>query len=211
MKVGVLGSTRGTTLRGILQAIEQKELVDIKVSCVISSKERAKILETCKDFNVHGIYLNPENISKEAYESQLTAHLKHHKVEYVLLIGWMQILSPHFVNEWKGKLLNVHPSLLPAFAGLMNLQVHRAVLDRGCQVSGATIMFVDHGVDTGPILCQGVVPVLPNDSPTTLKTRVQKMEVKCFIHTLQAFQKGQKAQMLGLSSFMPQLTPFTSW
>lgn len=198
MKVGVLGSTKGTTFKGILKAIEQKELSNIEITCVISSKSRAKILETCKDFNVYGIHLSSENISQEAYESQLTAHLKHHQVDYVLLIGWMKILSPKFVDEWKGKLINVHPSLLPAFAGLMNLQVHKAVLERGCQVSGATIMLVDHGVDTGPILCQGVVPVLPDDAPETLKNRVQAMEVNCFIHTLQALQKGKKAEMLGI-------------
>lgn len=198
MKIGVLGSTKGTTLRGILRAIEKKELENIEVTCVISSKERAKILNVCKDYDVHGIYLNPSTVSKEAYESQLTAHLKHGEVDYVLLIGWMNILSPYFVREWQGKLLNVHPSLLPAFAGLMNLQVHKAVLERGCTVSGASIIIVDNGVDTGPIICQGVVPVLPKDTPEDLKTRVQTMEVKCFIHTLESLQRGKKAQLLGL-------------
>ncbi|MFC2174524.1 phosphoribosylglycinamide formyltransferase [archaeon] len=190
MKVGVLGSTRGTDLAGILGAIDSGELTGIQISVVISNKKNASILELAREKNIPAYFIDVNNLSREDYDKRVHNALAEAGVELVLLIGYMRFLSPWFVNEWQGKCLNVHPSLLPKFAGGMDLNVHQAVLDAGEKETGATIHFVDEGADTGPIAWQESIPVTPEDTADSLKQKVQSLEVKGFIEVLKKARDG---------------------
>ena len=187
LKVGVLGSTRGTGLQGILDAIAAGKL-DVEVVLVASDKQSAPILERATKHGVHALFLDPAGLKREAYDDSVSDALHQAGAELVLLIGYMRIVSPKFVNAWQGRLLNVHPSLLPAFGGLMNLRVHEAVLAAGVGETGCTIHQVTEEVDGGPIVLQKKCRVLPGDSAETLKDRVQALEQAAFVEVLQGWR-----------------------
>jgi len=183
LRVGVLGSTRGTALKGVLDAIAASTL-DVDLRIVLSDKPTAPILDRARLYKVPSLFLDPTGLSREQYDNRVSDALHEARVELVLLVGYMRILSPHFVAEWSGRLLNVHPSLLPAFAGLMNRKVHEAVLSAGVPETGCTIHQVTEEVDGGPIVLQKRCPVLPGDTVDSLKDRVQALEQSAFIDVL---------------------------
>lgn len=187
VKVGVLGSTRGTALQGILDAIAAGTL-DVDIVLVASDKPTAPILERAAKYGVRTQFLDPTGLKREAYDDQVTEALREAGVELVLLIGYMRIVSAKFVETWRGKLLNVHPSLLPAFGGLMNQRVHEAVLAAGVSETGCTIHQVTEEVDGGPIVLQKRCPVLPGDTAEILKDRVQALEQAAFVEVLQGWR-----------------------
>ncbi|MEM3541787.1 MAG: phosphoribosylglycinamide formyltransferase [Candidatus Methanomethylicia archaeon] len=191
LRIGVLGSTRGTDLEGIFKAIEDGRLRDVEVVCVISNKRDAYILERARQRGVEAIFIDPKGKDRETYDREVAAELDKRGVDLILLIGYMRILSPWFVNKYRWKIMNIHPSLLPAFAGGMDLEVHKAVLDYGVKVTGCTLHFVDEGVDTGPIILQKAVPVEEDDTPDTLKPKVQKAEQEIIIEAIKLFQEGR--------------------
>ncbi len=184
MKIGVLGSTSGTDLGGIFEAIDSGELQGIEVAVVISNKKKAVILERAKQRNIPAYFIDSRDLSREDYDKRVHNALVEEGVEFVLLIGYMRFVSPWFVKQWWGKCLNVHPSLLPKFAGGMDLNVHQAVLDAKEKETGATIHFVDEGADSGQIVWQGSVPIKETDTVNSLKQKVQALEVKGFIEVL---------------------------
>jgi phosphoribosylglycinamide formyltransferase-1 len=192
LRVGVLGSTRGTALKGVLDAIAAGTL-DVDLRIVISDKPTAPILDRAKLYKVPSLFLDPTGLTREQYDERITAELRKAKVDLVLLIGYMRILSSHFVVEWSGRLLNVHPSLLPAFAGLMNRKVHEAVLSAGVPETGCTIHQVTEEVDGGPIVLQKRCPVLPGDTVDTLKDRVQALEQSAFIDVLRQWKRTESS------------------
>lgn len=175
IRIGILGSTRGTNLIPILEAIKQGVL-DASVSLVLSNKEDSLILEKANSAGIAHHFLSSKGLSRADYDQQLTDHLMQAQVDVVVLIGYMRILSAEFVQHWEGRIINVHPSLLPAFAGKMDLEVHQAVLDTGQVETGCTVHMVTAEVDAGPILVQKKCPVLPFDTAETLKLRVQSLE-----------------------------------
>jgi phosphoribosylglycinamide formyltransferase-1 len=187
LKVGVLGSTRGTALQGIVDAIAAGTL-DAELVLVASDRRNAAILERADSHGVRTLFLDPAGLNREAYDGQVSAALHQAGAELVLLIGYMRIVSASFVEEWKGRLLNVHPSLLPAFAGLMNQKVHEAVLSAGVSETGCTIHQVTEEVDGGPIVLQRRCSVLPGDTPESLKNRVQALEQIAFVEVLQEWR-----------------------
>jgi phosphoribosylglycinamide formyltransferase-1 len=187
LKVGVLGSTRGTALQGILDAIATGGL-DVEIVMVVSDKRNAPILERAETHGVCALFLDPAGLKREAYDTQVSDVLQEAGAELVLLIGYMRILSAKFVETWKGRLLNVHPSLLPAFGGLMNQKVHEAVLASGVSETGCTIHQVTEEVDGGPIVLQKRCSVLPGDTAETLKDRVQALEQVAFVEVLQGWR-----------------------
>jgi phosphoribosylglycinamide formyltransferase-1 len=187
LNVGVLGSTRGTALQGILDAVAEGSL-DVDLVLVVSDKRSAGILERAERYNVRTLFLDPAGLKRDAYDAQVSAALHEAGAELVLLIGYMRIVSAGFVAEWKGRLLNVHPSLLPAFAGLMNQKVHEAVLAAGVSETGCTIHQVTEEVDGGPIVLQKRCPVLPGDTPEVLKDRVQALEQLAFVEVLREWR-----------------------
>ena len=191
LKIGVLGSTRGTDLEGILQAIREGR-INAEIVVVISDRKNAYILERARNHGIEAIYISPKNFpSRRDFDREISRILRERGVELVLLIGYMRILSPEFVEEWENRIMNIHPSLLPAFAGGMDLNVHEEVLKRGVKVTGCTLHFVDKGTDTGPIILQEPVRVEEDDTPESLKKRVQTAEQKILVEGIRLFLEGK--------------------
>ncbi len=185
LKIGVLGSTKGTSLQGVIDAIEKGEL-DARIVLVVSNKKDAVILERAKKHDLPSLYIiADENESREDYDEKVSAAFREAGADVILMIGYMRIISPAFVREWEGRMLNVHPSLLPAFGGKMNKDVHRAVLESGVKETGCTIHLVTEEVDSGPIILQKKCAVLPGDTTEALKDRVQALEKDSFVEVLQ--------------------------
>ena len=187
LKVGILGSTRGTALQGVLDAVANGSLT-VDLAVVISDRATAPILERAATHGIPAIFIDPKGLTREAYDERVTAALQQAGVQLVLMIGYMRIVSAAFVNAWHGRLLNVHPSLLPAFGGLMNRSVHEAVLAAGVTETGCTIHQVTEDVDAGPIVLQKKCPVLPDDTVEALKDRVQALEQAAFVEVLQSWR-----------------------
>ncbi len=184
IKLGVLGSTNGTDLQTILDSIASGEL-NGEVSVVLSNRKNAYILERAKNHNVPAFFNSHKEKSRKEFDAEMTIILKEHAVDLVLLIGFMRILSAKFCQEWQDRLLNVHPSLLPKYAGGMDTNVHEEVLKNGETETGCTIHFVTDEVDGGPILIQKKCSVDSNDTAELLKTKVQKLEGEAFIEAIQ--------------------------
>jgi len=190
IKLGVLASTRGTDLQAIIDEIAAGRL-DAEVSCVISNKEECGALEKARTHGIDDIFINSKDKEREDFDKEVAAELDKRGVELILLIGYMRFLSPWFVHKYENKVMNVHPSLLPAFAGGMDLDVHKAVLEQGAKVTGCTIHFIDEGADTGPIIIQKEIPVEENDTEETLKEKVQALEKEAFIEAINLFKDGR--------------------
>ncbi len=184
LRLGILGSTRGTNMQAIIEAIRANHLA-ASIQVVISNKEKSGILDKARAYHLPAIFLDPATLTRDAYDTAVSTVLLSHSVELILLMGYMRILSSAFVQTWQHNILNVHPSLLPAFAGGMDQDVHQAVIDSGATQSGCTIHYVTEEIDAGPILWQKQCVVLPHDTPMTLKARVQMLEAQAWIATLQ--------------------------
>jgi len=190
IRLGVLGSTRGTDLEAILSAINNKKLA-AEVSVVISNRENAYILTRAKNHNVPSLFISHKNKSREEFDKNVTTILKQYNVELVLLIGFMRILSAEFCQAWRDRVLNVHPSLLPKYAGGMDMNVHEEVLKNGDHETGCTIHFVTETVDGGPVLVQKRCTIETNETMATLKLKVQALEGGAFIEAIQLIQNNK--------------------
>ena len=190
IRLGVLGSTRGTDLEAILSAIKNKKL-SAEVSVVISNRENAYILTRAKNHDVPSFFISHKNKSREEFDKDVTTILKQYNVELVLLIGFMRILSTKFCQAWRDRVLNVHPSLLPKYAGGMDMNVHEEVLKNGDHETGCTIHLVTETVDGGPILVQKRCTVATDETIATLKSKVQALEGGAFIEAIQLIQNNQ--------------------
>jgi len=189
INIGVLGSTNGTDLQFILDAISAGTL-DANISVVISNKDDSYILKRAQAHNTPNVFINHKNRTRENFDSEMTMILKEHKVELVLLIGFMRILSSDFCNEWSGKILNVHPSLLPKYAGGMDTNVHEEVLKNNDKETGCTIHLVTNEVDGGPIIIQKKCIVDSDDTIESLKTKVQDLEGAAFLEAIPMFSNN---------------------
>ena len=183
IRLGILGSTRGTNLLAIVEAIQQKRL-PAEIEIVISNKQDALILERAKSFGLRAHFIDPKGLTRDEYDSNVSNLLSEHAVDLVVLIGYMRILSDAFVSKWQDKIINIHPSLLPAFAGKMDLEVHKAVLASGVAETGCTVHYVTQEVDAGPIITQKKCPVEPHDTPELLKARVQQLEGEAMVEAI---------------------------
>ena len=186
INLGVLGSTSGTDLQSILDAIGAGKL-DAKVSVVISNRENSYILERAKKHNTPNVFINHKGKVREDFDSEMTNILKVHNVDLILLIGFMRILSSTFCSNWAGKILNVHPSLLPKYAGGMDTNVHEEVLKNNDKETGCTIHLVTDEVDSGPIIIQKRCEVDSNDTIDSLKSKVQILEGEAFLEAIPLF------------------------
>jgi|TARA_B100001996_G_scaffold67407_2_gene49050 phosphoribosylglycinamide formyltransferase-1 len=187
IKLGVLGSTRGTDLQAIINSINKKELI-ADVAVVISNKKNAYILDRAKQNKIPSFFLSHKDMKRDEFDRKITTILKKNSVELVLLIGFMRILSPEFCQTWRDRLINVHPSLLPKYAGGMDSSVHEEVLKNGEKETGCTIHFVTEDVDDGPILVQKRCLVDDNDTAETLKKKVQELEGAAFVESIKLIQ-----------------------
>ena len=187
IRLGVLGSTKGTDLQAILDSIQSEQL-NATVSVVLSNQENAFILERAQNHNVPTYFISHQGKQREEFDAKMTQVLKNHNVDLVLLIGFMRILSDAFCREWHDRILNVHPSLLPKYAGGMDMNVHEEVLKNNDKETGCTIHFVTEEVDGGPILIQKKCDVEPNDTAQSLKAKVQGLEGNAFLEAIKLFE-----------------------
>ena len=183
INIGVLGSTKGTDLQAILDAIHSKKL-SATVSTVISNRKNAYILDRAKDHSVPFYFISHKGKDRKDFDAEMTEVLKKHEVDLVLLIGFMRILSSSFCREWRNRILNVHPSLLPKYAGGMDTNVHEEVLKNKDKETGCTIHFVTDELDSGPILIQKKCAVEEGDTVETLKSKVQILEGEAFLEAI---------------------------
>jgi len=168
-KIGILVSGRGTNLQAIIDAIDNGEL-SARIAVVLSNKKEAPALERAQQKGIQTATLDPKQFAdKKAYDLALARELEDHGVDLVCLAGYMRILSPEFIRKFDGKIINIHPSLLPAFPGL---NVQQKAIDHGVKFSGCTVHFVNEEVDGGPIILQAVVPVHESDDAETLADRI---------------------------------------
>ena len=188
IRLGVLGSTRGTDLKVILESVKAKKL-NATVSVVISNKEKAYILKRAQNNGLPSIFINHKNKKRENFDLELTSTLEKYNVEFILLIGFMRILSSTFCNRWRHKIINVHPSLLPKYSGGKDMNIHEQVIKNGDKESGCTIHFVTEELDKGPILIQKKCKVNTNETPETLKVKVQELEGIAFIEAINQIAK----------------------
>jgi len=173
----ILISGGGSNMAAIVRAAQQQEWarrLDARVAAVISNKADAQGLVFAREHGIATAVLNHKDLdSREAFDAALAQQIDSHEPALVVLAGFMRILTPGFVNHFAGRLLNIHPSLLPAFPGL---HTHQRAIEAGCKFAGATVHQVTAELDVGPILDQAVVPVLPEDTPQTLAARVLTQE-----------------------------------
>lgn len=190
IRLGVLGSTKGTDLQFIIDSINTKKLNAV-VSIVISNKSNSYILKRAKNHSLPHVFIDHKGKSRERFDSEITSALKEHNVNLILLIGFMRILSSKFCNDWSGKILNVHPSLLPKYAGGMDSNVHEEVLKNNEKETGCTIHLVTDEVDRGPIVIQKVCAVDPDDTIESLKSKVQNLEGAAFLEAIPLFENNE--------------------
>ena len=193
VRLGVLGSTKGTDLQAIIDAITEDRLT-ASVEIVISNRSKAYILERAAKHMIKSFFISHKGKTREEFDREMTVELKKHKVDLILLVGFMRILSAEFCRQWAGKVLNVHPSLLPKYAGGMDTNVHEEVLANHDIVTGCTIHMVTAEVDGGPIIVQKKCTVKPDDTPDTLKAKVQKLEGVAFIEVIDRYSKTGKLE-----------------
>ena len=177
LRVGVLVSGGGTNLQAILDAIDSGKITNAQVSLVISNNPNAYALERAKNHGIESICISPGKFeNREEFHRALLKKLQESGAELIVLAGFLTILSADFTARWPSRILNVHPSLIPAFCGkgMYGLKVHEAALAKGVKVTGATVHFVNEIPDGGEILLQKAVEVLPDDTPETLQRRVME-------------------------------------
>ncbi len=183
-KIVVLVSGRGTNLQAIMDAIDAKK-IDGRIVAVISNRKKAYALERAKRKGIPTFYVPArKNESREDYDRRLDEIIAPLEPDLIVLAGFLRILSPWFVRKYRLRIINIHPALLPSFAGLYGENVHRAVLEYGCKVSGCTVHFVDEEVDHGPIIVQKCVEVKDEDTPETLAARVLEKEHEALVEAI---------------------------
>ena len=190
IRLGVLASTRATDMQAVINAINAKKLNAV-ISVVISNKQDAYALERAKKYGIRAIFVDSKDKKREEYDKEIANILDENNVDLILLIGYMRFLSHWFVNNYKNKIMNVHPSLLPKYAGSMDRNVHAEVLKNREKVTGATLHFVDEKADTGPIILQKKVKIEKNETIDSLKAKVQKAEQEIIVKAVELFEKGK--------------------
>jgi phosphoribosylglycinamide formyltransferase-1 len=175
-KLGILLSGRGSNFEAIARNVQAGK-IPAEIAVVISNREEAPGLARAKEMGLHTRFIPSKGKEREAYDREVVAVLKELQVDVVCLAGFMRILSPYFIREFPQRILNIHPALLPAFPGM---EAQKQALEYGVKFSGCTVHIVDEGVDTGPIVCQAVVPVRDDDTAETLAARILKEEHRIY-------------------------------
>ncbi len=186
--LGVLASGRGSNLQAILDAIGAGRC-PARVAVVVSDRKDAPALERARQAGIRAVHLDPRAYpDRTAFDGAVAAILDGAGVELVCLAGYMRVLSAELVRRYRSRILNVHPALLPAFRGL---DAQRQALQHGVKVAGATVHFVDEGVDTGPIVLQAAVPVLDDDTEATLAARILAEEHRLYPEAIRLYAEGR--------------------
>jgi len=181
LQLAILGSGRGSNAKAILEAIQRGEL-DAHVVCLISNMADAPVLKIAADFGIPAIPVPHVGLTREAHEAKLLEALKPYKIDYLVLAGYMRLMTPKFLKAFENRVINIHPSLLPAFTGTHG---YEDAYHYGVKVSGVTVHFVDEGLDTGPIIVQEAFPRMENDTLESFKARGLALEHALYPEALQ--------------------------
>ncbi len=191
LKIAALGSTRGTDLQAVMDAISMHEL-EAEIVLVASDRKDAYILERAENAGLRTFRVDYRGSNSKAdAEKVLVSELKASGAQLVLLVGFMKILTPYFIREFRGRIWNVHPSLLPKYAAGMDMSVHEQVLANNEAESGCTLHEVDEGVDTGRIIMQKICSIEPGESVQSLKEKVQSLEQQCLVEGIRMACEGK--------------------
>ncbi|SCX84919.1 formyltetrahydrofolate-dependent phosphoribosylglycinamide formyltransferase [Lachnospiraceae bacterium XBB2008] len=177
LRITVLVSGGGTNLQAIIDALAAGEIHDAQIVRVISNNPGAYALTRAENAGIEAVCISPKTFDdREKYHEALIASIDEARTDLIVLAGCMVVLPPSLISRYSGKIINIHPALIPSFCGkgFYGLHVHEAVLERGVKITGATVHFVDEGTDTGPIILQKAVEVLPDDTPEILQRRVME-------------------------------------
>ena len=177
LKIAVMVSGGGTNLQAIIDAQKGGKLPGVAIDCVISNRPDAYALKRAEENGITGVCIRPKDYEdKEFYGRYLAQYLTERDIDLVVLAGFLVVLPANFIEAFEGRIINIHPSLIPSFCGdgFYGLKVHEAALARGVKVTGATVHYVDAGTDTGPIILQKAVYVEDGDTPEILQKRVME-------------------------------------
>ncbi len=193
LKIGVLVSGSGTNLQSLIDSIKSGE-INGEIAVVISDKEDAYGLKRARANGISTVFVNAKQYkNRTAFNGEIVSVLKKHGVVLVVLAGYLKILSPEFIGEYRNKIINIHPSLIPSFCGkgYYGLRVHEAVIKYGAKITGATVHFVDEEADAGPIILQDAVEVYWDDTPEVLQQRVLKVEHRLLPAAVKYYCEGR--------------------
>jgi phosphoribosylglycinamide formyltransferase-1 len=185
-RLGILLSGRGSNFEAIADRVAAGTL-DASIAVVISNRPEARGLETARARGLNAVCLPSKGIDRETYDQSVIGELERNQVELVCLAGYMRLLSAKFIRQFPNRILNIHPSLLPAFPGL---DAQRQALDHGVRISGCTVHFVDEDLDSGPIVIQAAVPVLDHDTVETLSARILAEEHRIYSEAIRIVLAG---------------------
>jgi len=176
-RLGIIISGRGSNMTALARATQNGLIPETEVAVVISNVAEAKGLESAREFGIPTFVHDHRKASREEHDRLMAAELQRHQVDLVCLAGYMRLLSPWFTSEFENRILNIHPSLLPAFPGL---EAQRQALEYGVKVTGCTVHLVDRELDHGPIVRQEAVPILPDDTTESLSMRILAAEHRVY-------------------------------
>lgn len=188
MNIGILISGRGSNMLAIIKAVENGEIPNAKVSVVISDKPNAAGIEKAKSCGIETLIIERKGLNREEHDEKILTELRKRKVEVVCLAGYMRLLSKKFIEAYPNRIVNIHPSLLPAFPGL---DAQKQAIEYGVKVSGCTVHFVDEKLDHGPIILQKAVEVKDDDTPESLSARILEQEHKIYVEALKLIAENK--------------------
>lgn len=187
-RIGILLSGRGSNFEALAESVATGRIPDAEIAAVISNREGAPGIERAKVRGLEARVIPSKGLEREAYDRQVVAVLKEKRVDLVCLAGFMRLLSPYFVAEFRNRILNIHPSLLPSFPGL---EAQRQALEYGVKWSGCTVHFVDEHLDAGPIVAQSVVQIRDEDTPDSLAARILAEEHRIYTEAVKIVLGGK--------------------
>jgi phosphoribosylglycinamide formyltransferase-1 len=188
MNIAVFASGKGTNFSAILKAVKKSSL-KVNLALLVCDQPKALVLVKARRANIKSILVDRKDFSsKTDFETKIIRHLKDSQIDLIVLAGFMRLLSPEFVREYKDRILNIHPSLLPAFKGIHGI---KDAFDYGCKVTGVTVHFVDEELDHGPIILQKTVEIKENDTLQSLETRIHKVEHKIYSEAIKLVVEGK--------------------
>jgi phosphoribosylglycinamide formyltransferase-1 len=187
-RIGVLLSGRGSNFEALAANVASGRIPNAEIAIALSNREDARGIEKARALGIEARVISSKGLEREAYDKLVVAALQEQRVDLVCLAGYMRLLSPQFITAFHNRILNIHPSLLPAFPGL---EAQRQALEHGAKFSGCTVHFVDENLDAGPIVLQACVPVKDSDTPETLSERILREEHRIYTEAVRIVLEGK--------------------
>jgi phosphoribosylglycinamide formyltransferase-1 len=187
-RIGVLLSGRGSNFEALAANVASGGIPNAEIAIALSNREDARGIEKARALGIEARVISSKGLEREAYDKLVVAALQEQRVDLVCLAGYMRLLSPQFITAFHNRILNIHPSLLPAFPGL---EAQRQALEHGAKFSGCTVHFVDENLDAGPIVLQACVPVKDSDTPETLSERILREEHRIYAEAVRIVLEGK--------------------